>query len=348
MRILIYSQVFWPSVGGLEAVMQMIAEEVAGAGHEVRVATLTPAGPAAPPAAFPFEIVRSPSRGALGALMASSDLVVLGGLTLKGFWPALLRRRPLVITHHGRYIDDRWPPTWPARVKLFVARFADDNISCSDYVARQFAPGVRSWAIPNCYDGRVFGPDPAATPDRDVAFVGRLVSDKGADVLVEALGLLAQRDGLHPTATIVGGGPEAEALQAQAQRLGVAERIVFTGSLPAAGVAGQLRRHRVMVVPSRWNEPFGIVALEGIACGCVVVASSGGGLPEAVGPCGLTFPNNDAPALAAQLKRVLTEPGLIDQLRARAPEHLAAHSRQAVGRRYVEAFEAVLKRRGRR
>ena len=48
----------------------------------------------------------------------------------------------------------------------------------------------------------------------------------------------------------------------------------------------ELNRHEIMVVPSRWNELFGVVALEGMACGCAMLVSDGGGLPDAVGYAG--------------------------------------------------------------
>lgn len=95
-----------------------------------------------------------------------------------------------------------------------------------------------------------------------------------------------------------------------------------------------------LVVPSVWSEPFGIVALEGIACGCLVIGSQGGGLKDAIGPCGLTYPNGDVAALAAAMRRVLDEPSLGTELRAKAPAHLARHSPQAV----VDAYLQVMQR----
>ena len=95
-------------------------------------------------------------------------------------------------------------------------------------------------------------------------------------------------------------------------------------------MAELLNRHRILVVPSRWAEPFGIVALEGIACGCVVVGSENGGLKEAIGPCGITFENGNVRALADQLKRLLNEPEAQASFRQHAVEHLAKFQSDAV------------------
>jgi glycogen synthase len=173
--------------------------------------------------------------------------------------------------------------------------------------------------------------------DGDLVFLGRLVSDKGADTLLRALGEL-KAAGLQPRLSIVGSGPEEEMLRALSAELGLEAQVTFAGAQSGEPLARLINAHRIMVVPSRWAEPFGIVALEGIACGCVVVGSSGGGLPDAIGPCGLCFPNGDSSALAAALRRLLTEQGLIAHFRAGAAAHLARHTTRAVAGEYLRVF----------
>jgi glycogen(starch) synthase len=103
----------------------------------------------------------------------------------------------------------------------------------------------------------------------------------------------------------------------------------------------ELCRHRIMVVPSRWLEPFGIVALEAMACGLIPVVSSGGGLPEAVGPCGSTFPNGDSAALADRLEQILANPESQIEMLKGAEQHLARHARHAVVESYLAALRSV-------
>jgi glycogen(starch) synthase len=97
-----------------------------------------------------------------------------------------------------------------------------------------------------------------------------------------------------------------------------------------------------MAVPSRWAEPFGIVALEGIACGCVVVGTDLGGLPEAIGRCGVTVPNSDISAMARALRSLLEDDGLRAEYRFFATVHLVRHSRSEVARSYLRVLESVL------
>ena len=100
-----------------------------------------------------------------------------------------------------------------------------------------------------------------------------------------------------------------------------------------------LNAHQILVIPSRWQEPFGIVALEGIACGCVVVGSEGGGLKEAIGDCGPTFPNGDVQALTQTLVELLTNTGKLSTYRANAASHLSHHTSKAVAKAYLQVLE---------
>lgn len=199
----------------------------------------------------------------------------------------------------------------------------------------------RSRVIVNPYDDEVFFADERVRRTRDFLFVGRLVPEKGADIFLQALVLLQERS-RNFTATVTGVGDRADALKQMAQEAGLEEVVRFTGPMTGSALADLYRSHRVTVVPSRWNEPFGIVALEAIACGCVVVGSSGGGLPEAIGPCGLTFPNGDEKALSQQLQVLLEHPEERESYLRDAPAHLDRHRPAHVAAQYLEELQVGL------
>jgi glycogen(starch) synthase len=336
MRILIRTGPFYPSIGGMEAVMQMLAEEFARADHHVTVVTCSLNSN---PDAFPFRVLRRPSFWRLWQAHREADVVILGNMSLWWFLMLCLCPRPWIATHHGWYGQVGSPRPWQEWLKVALTGFASANVSVSAAVNRFLGnPGI---VIPNPFDHETFRLMPEVPRNRDLVFLGRLVSDKGADVLVEALALLRQK-GIRPGLTMIGSGPELENLQGQAASLGVEGQIDFVGPRRGVELARSLNAHRIMVIPSRWNEPFGVVALEGIACGCVIVASSGGGLPEAAGPCGVSFPNQDASALAARLEEVLTQPELVDRLRSAAADHLARHDRKEIAGSYFEVLRRVV------
>ena len=89
--------------------------------------------------------------------------------------------------------------------------------------------------------------------------------------------------------TIIGDGPHRDYLENLALSYNIIPHVNFKGFLKGDVLVEELNRHEIMVVPSRWNEPFGVVALEGMACGCAMLVSDGGGLPDAVGSAGLQF-----------------------------------------------------------
>ena len=332
MKILLSSYAFYPNIGGIESVSELLAAEFVRLGHEVRIITQTPGENRE---GWEFEVLRKPDARALLQAVRWCDIFFHNNISLQSLWPLLLVRRPWVVVHQTWITRLDRSLNWRDHLKRFLLRAAA-NVSISRAVAGSIP--VASQIIPNPYRDDLFYGMPDVARGKDVVFLGRLVSDKGVDLLLEALKLLKE-GGLTVGLTLVGSGPEEEALKALAQSLGVASQIDFAGPKRGLELARILNAHRMMAVPSRWAEPFGIVALEGIACGCVVVGSQEGGLPDAIGPCGMTFPNGNAPALAAALREALTCAGRLEQLQAGAAEHLARHTAHAVASAYLDIFQ---------
>lgn len=335
MKILHYSPAFLPNVGGLESTVTNIATGLSALGCEDTVVTTTPG---TGPDRFPFRVVRRPSRRQLLALVREHDVFFQANLSLRGLWPLLFVRRPWIISHHSWYTRTDGHIAWQDRLKRWLLRYASASIAVSQAVADDLLP-VRSIVIGNPYCDDVFRLHPEIPRTKDLVAVGRLVSDKGFSLLLDALKILERKAGLTPRLTLIGDGPERPRLAAQAKMLGIAERIEFTGSISHEAIAQRLAEHRILIAPSLYHEPFGVVALEGIACGCVVIGSSGGGLPEAIGPCGRTFPNGDEHALAATIADLLGDPDSCARMLEGAAEHLAEHTIRRVAERYLAVLE---------
>ncbi|HEV7503815.1 MAG TPA: glycosyltransferase family 4 protein [Thermoanaerobaculia bacterium] len=337
MRILVYCPVFYPSLGGLEINVAQLATGFREAGHEVVVVARTE-NPGPEP--FAFRVVRRPSRGELLQLVRWCQVFFQANVSLRGLWPLLLVRRPWVVSHQGWYNRPDGSLAPQDRLKRFLLRWGR-SISDSQAVAEHLhTPSV---VIPNAYRDDLFRRLPDVPRTEDLIFVGRLVSDKGMDTLLEALGLLAMR-GLDVRLTVVGDGPERPALEAQARALGSTGRVRFLGARHGEEIVRLLNGHRILVVPSRYDEPFGIVALEGIACGCLVVGSRGGGLKEAIGRCGLTFRNGDPRELADLLAAALANPDRFAPSHEDVAGHLARHQGQQMVNAYLQVFDEALAR----
>ena len=150
------------------------------------------------------------------------------------------------------------------------------------------------------------------------------------------------RQGFALPLTIIGTGPEEASLKELTRSEGLSDSVRFVGALRGEELARELNRHQVMVIPSRWHEPFGIVAVEGIACGCLIVGSEAGGLPDAIGSCGVTFKNGDEIDLARAITKIVEDRELATLCRQATSIHLRNHTTETVARRYIEFFSQRL------
>jgi glycosyltransferase involved in cell wall biosynthesis len=228
--------------------------------------------------------------------------------------------------------DPRWLPrgyrrSSDARTSL---RGADLTITYSKAIDRHMAiNGVERRAIVPLFSTVPVARGSGHEGRRRVVFAGRLVKPKGVEVL-----LRAARD-VDAEFVICGDGRQLDALHALASRLGVQERISFSGWLGPEQLARELAEASVVAVPSLWPEPFGLVGIEAFAAGRPVVASATGGVEDWLddGRTGLCVPAGDSRALAGALSELLADPE-----RQRA---MGAAGRITVSERFTEAHHVA-------
>ncbi len=156
-----------------------------------------------------------------------------------------------------------------------------------------------------------FEPAVAKADATDIVCVGELRPVKAIDVLIEALAIL-QQSGRRVSATIAGEGPDAEKLQALANRLGLADQVRFIGHCPARTA---FTMGRMLVIPSR-AESLPYVVLEAAAAGLPIIATDVGGNPEIFGPqAAKLIPPDDIAALIGAITAALDDP---DEMRSGA------------------------------
>jgi glycosyltransferase involved in cell wall biosynthesis len=185
-----------------------------------------------------------------------------------------------------------------------VSRYLADRVT-------QGAPRARANVQPNAIDLAALPPR-VGERNRLILFAGRLVADKGADSFVAACAIaLPQLPGWH--AEMIGADrfsadspitPFVKALLPRAARAGVA----MAGYQPFATVMAAMARAAIVVVPSRWQEPFGMTALEAMANGAALVCSGRGGLAEVAGDVALPCDPDDAASIAAAIIRLAGDP----------------------------------------
>lgn len=240
---------------------------------------------------------------------------------------AVRRLRPDLVEVHNRPLLARALSWWHPRVALILhndpagmrgmrtaaararmGRRMTGIAAVSGWVADRAAPAVAS-VLPNGIEL----PDVAdGERPRTVAFAGRMVADKGADVFVDAMAaMLHELPGWR--AVMVGadrfgsGSPETPFLRALRPRA-AAVGVDLLGWQPHAAVLGVLQRAAIVVVPSRWAEPFGLAALEAMATGAALVHTGTGGLAELVGDAGVRVAPGDALELGLAVAEIARNP----------------------------------------
>lgn len=153
-----------------------------------------------------------------------------------------------------------------------------------------------------------------------IGYVGRLVTEKGLPVLLQAAKRL-DTEGVKFRLKFVGDGPERDNLERLARNLQFTNPVEFLGERRDAELAEALRSVRVVVMPSQCEETAGLAAIEQMMRGGVVIASDIGGLGEVVGDAGLRFKPGDSEGLYSRLRAVIESPSL------RASLGLAARER---------------------
>ncbi|MFC3742982.1 glycosyltransferase [Paractinoplanes deccanensis] len=353
LRVLIFTSEVAPVVSGIATSMGNLSRSLTAAGHQVDVVSR---------ADFPRLVHREVRLSGFarswprfrrrlsaydvvnvhGPVPTMSDAFLLLAATMRR------RRRPAVVyTHHS----DLAIPGLRGLCALYnrmhrrVAQLADVIlVSSAEYRDRMHMPsGPHVEIIPWGVDTRRVLPRPPRPPGAAlrVLFVGQLRPYKGAHILLDAAGDLP-----GVTVTLIGDGPERPRLEARAAGL---PAVTFRGRVSDADLWHAYSTHDVIVLPSLTTaEAYGLVLGEGMASGCVPVASDLPGVREVAGPSGLLVAPGDAEALRDALKRLSTDDALLDRLARASLERGLAMSVEAATTRHDQVFRHVLDHTGAR
>lgn len=340
LKILFLSYKFYPNIGGIEMVSEILASSFTKAGHTVHLITTSAGGS---DKQVEYVIIRRPTVLRLIKEHLWSDVIFENNPSLQLSWPSLFLKKPLIIAIHTWIERVNGEIKWQDKLKMIWLKRANSVIACSNYVRKRSWPN--SIVIENPYDDSIF--KNINTPrTNSFVFLGRLVSTKGADIAVRAFHLVSQIKGESIintcTLTIIGDGPEKKQLQKLVHSLDLNGKVIFAGSVSGAKLVALLNQHKFMLVPSKWEEPFGVVALEGMACGCIPIVSNSGGLPDAIGKAGLIFKRGDMYSLAECMSKILLDKNLEEAMRSEAALQLAAHTSKEVSRKYLAVIEKSL------
>jgi glycosyltransferase involved in cell wall biosynthesis len=253
-----------------------------------------------------------------------------------------------IISETEQNIAKRLPPPFEAirRFTLGRADFLIGRNAEAIQVAR--SKGFRGPAavVGNGVDTELFSPAPEGPAELPrargafrIGYAGRLVREKGLDVLLEAVGSLPAPRSL----VLSGEGPFLE-------KMNRAPFVQWAGTVPREELPAFYRGLDALVLPShttsRWKEQFGRVLVEAQACGIPVVGSSSGAIPEVIGDAGLVFPEGNAAYLAVALQRLRADASLRRTLACKGRERACVHyGWNAIAAQMRQVYLSVLSRR---
>ncbi len=364
MRVLFWSDLFWPYIGGAEIVAAQLLPALTERGYDFLVVTSHGYFELPDEARYRgIPVYRFPFRMALATgnidqvaetrkrVTALKRTFAPELIHINGLGPSLLfhlgvadsHPAPVLVTLHSAR-----PKTAAGRDTLFSHILAGaDWVTCVSSSAlretRQLAPAISAYSslIHNALEKPPLSPESLPIGSPRLLCLGRLVPNKGFDVALAALPLIVDR---VPDVRLViaGDGPERPALEQQAAELGLSEVAIFIGSVAPAMVPELINAATVVVMPSR-REGFGLVALEAALMARPVVASRVGGLPEVVvdQQTGLLVEQDDRGGLAAAISFLLEHPGVA----ARMGQAARQRAQEMFGfERFVNAFDALYQR----
>jgi glycosyltransferase involved in cell wall biosynthesis len=267
---------------------------------------------------------------------------------------------PSVMVLHGSewYV---YPKSYHLADRIYIrmlmplyCRKAARIISVSEMTKRDLVRfvGVSEDKIETIYSGldRRFEPiaDPVvlaatranyALPEQFILFVGRIYPGKNFPALLEAFATVARG---APHRLVVAGyaAPGYDEPFAAVARLGLGDRVQFLGWVPQSDLAGLYNLADLFVYPS-FYEAFGIPLLEAMACGCPIVASGTGAVPEIAGEAVYRIDPHDPTSIARGIQAVLSDPGLRRRMVARGREQVRAYDWTECARRTLAVLESA-------
>ena len=340
---------------------------------EITLVTQTPAGKY-DDHALPFRVIRRPGLLHLWSLIRKADVIHIAGPALAPLALGLLSRKPVVVEHHGfqticpngqlliattgtpcpgHFMASRHGEClrcnsaqgWIASYKLWLLTFVR-RLLCAraraNITSTQWLGGLlhlpRTTAIPHGLDAaeKATRQEPCSGVPM-IAFMGRLVTTKGARLLFEAAKILREQHRSFEL-LIIGDGPERAPLEQLARDSQLTALVRFAGRLDGTQLEAALAQVSAVVVPSLGGEVFGLVVVESMQRGLPVVSSDLGAFTELLDDAGLTFRTGDVKDLAATLSRLLDDPSFAAALGRRARQRALDFCNKS---RMIEAHTGV-------
>jgi len=222
-----------------------------------------------------------------------------------------------------------------ASIKWLHSFLFNKHIAVSKFIANTLP--YKSTIIENSIP--LIQKNPHKKKTKDVVFIGRLIKNKGCHLLLKAIKKIESLPHQRFRYTIIGDGHEREKLEQLAIDYKLQNKIKFTGAIPNKKVHAELTKYKIIVIPSLWEEPFGLVVLEGFNAGCVPVAFDSGALKDVIGEAGITVKKGDYNTLAKTISSLLNDNDKLTTFKNKIPLQLVKFDFEKAMQKFISELE---------
>ncbi len=329
MRILHWAESYLPYIGGIQVFVSQLAHSLQERGHECAVLTDSYSKlpeietiddipiyrfdfRAAVADRNPAEMIRLTKKVELLKKTFEPDIIHLHTCRIGGFYylrSQAMSRVPCLYTTHDSIAqiaaENRLLPQIIQSVDKIAAisPFMLCDLGESNSVAQE-----KTILVMNACPMPKLEATPLPFNPPVLLGIGRLVGDKGFDIFLNAFASLIKEFPLAK-AILAGDGPDMDVLKAQANALGLPAALEFKGWVEPEQIPGLINDSTIVVVPSRWQEPFGLAALQAMQMARPVIAAKVGGLPDIIldQQTGLLFEPENADALSLAMLKLISD-----------------------------------------
>jgi glycogen(starch) synthase len=336
MKILIISSQFYPMIGGVPEMTQNYAKVFSDFGNEVKLIV----GNNYTKEYFykkNIKVFIKPNFIEKNNLFNWADIIfkVHVSLRLAPFRPKHLKKT-IVSIHNFLMSKDLNINYFITKIKINYLKTVAKIFYVSHFLRKK--NNLKGNVIYNFYDSNNFY-NKKKIRNKKIIYVGNLLESKGIHLLLKAVALIKDKLNFSDV-SIVGDGYKKKELKALSRQLKIDQYIRFyPGTKNKKKINNFYNNHKIHVVPSI-NEPFGVVVLEGLACGCINISSRSGGLIEAAGECGTFFKSNNYHDLANVLLKRLSQKHHYNKIKLL--RKLNRHKIENVGKKLINIFKETI------
>ena len=338
MKILFISYSFYPVVGGIPYISEYLAKYLNKKNNEIILLTSAKLSKKQKEN-FNYKIFCNPDKRKILELHDWADIVFHNHISLRLCSFKIKHTKKTVVTLQYWLTKRKIVQKAITKLKVLFLKLCAQRIFISKSIKRYYL--LKGKIIGNFYNEKIFYDNISFNKrKKKIIFVGRATPEKGLDILLKSIHQISYMF-KEKEITVIGDGPNLKEYINLSKKLKIYKYINFLGAIKNENIGKYYNQHKIHVVPSL-NEPFGIVALEGNACGCVSIVADNAGLGELDRNNYQFFKSKNYLELSKILKKNILNGKPLKK--SKRDLILSKNSLNDIGAKYIQVFQEIIKK----